>query len=39
MTDTPGATSLADDHRSGRREIRATLKAALARGHALQEPL
>ena len=38
MTNTPGATSLADDHRSGRRDIRATLKAALARAHALQGP-
>ena len=38
MTNTPDATSLADDHRSGRRDVRATVKAALARAHALQRP-
>ena len=34
----PNATNMADEHRSGRRNIRATLKAALARAHALQGP-
>ena len=34
----PSAESLATEHRSGRRDIRATVKAALARAHALQQP-
>src|SRR5262249_58593068 len=39
MTSTPpNATDLAGEHRSGRRDIRTTVKAALARAHELQGP-